>query len=81
MKDKPTYPCYNCGGTDYYLLDNGWGPPIWRCSKCHPRPSVLTAEGYPPYQQVGAQMGSMSAGRGAKVRSPATTNPRPANKF
>jgi len=42
---KPTKPCYHCGSTDYYLLDNGWGPPIWRCGKCHPKPSVLAAEG------------------------------------
>lgn len=32
---KPTKPCYVCGGNDWWQLPDG----SWRCGRCHPQPA------------------------------------------
>jgi transposase len=40
---NPTKPCYNCGGTEYWWREKGWGDGGWLCSRCHPCPNSSVA--------------------------------------
>lgn len=36
--EKPTRPCWNCGGTDWW--ERVAGGSEYLCSRCHPNPAV-----------------------------------------
>ena len=48
---KPTYPCHNCGATDWWWRQNDGAPRgDWLCGRCHPNPNkeaeMLTDKGH-----------------------------------
>jgi hypothetical protein len=51
--------CSICGCTEFWLRDEGVGPPGWLCATCHPRPERLTD----------AEMSKMREARAAEGRS------------
>lgn len=41
VPEYPTRPCQICGSGEYWLRNEGWGPPAYVCCTCHPEPAPL----------------------------------------